>query len=349
MEKNEIRAVIKFFCLENMTGKDIKARLDSTLGDSAPSKATVYNWVNEFARGRTSCEDEQRAGRSVEVTTPENDKKVYKMVMADRRVKVREIVEAMGISYGAVFKILHEHLGLHKVSARWVPRLLTPLQKHDRMDVSQQCLELFRANKDEFLRRFITTDETWVHHYTPETKEQSKQWVEKGEPAPKKAKTVLSAGKVMATVFWDVRGVIFIDYLPPGRTMNGEYYAGLLERLSDEIKEKRKHLNRKKVLLHRDNAPIHKSAIAMAKTHELHYEILPHPPYSPDLAPCDYHLFPNLKKWLGGKRFADNSEVYAAVNGYFEGLDADHYKNGILAIEHRWEKCIALKGDYIEK
>lgn len=349
MEKNEIRAVIKFFCLEHMSGKDIKARLDATLGASAPSKATVYNWVNEFARGRTSCEDEHRAGRSIEVTTPENIKKVYKMVMDDRRVKVREIAEALNISTSVVFKILHEHLEMSKRSARWVPHLLTPLQKQNRMDISEQCLARFRANPDEFLRRFITTDETWVHHYTPETKEQSKQWVEKGESAPKKAKTVLSAGKVMATVFYDAHGIIFIDYLEHGRTITGAYYVTLLDRLNNEIKTKRPHLQRKKVLFHRDNAPAHKSLIAMGKIHELGFEVLPHPPYSPDLAPCDFHLFPDLKKWLGGKRFIDNSEVIVAVNGYFDGLDTEYFKNGISAIEHRWEKCIAMNGDYVEK
>ena len=74
-----------------------------------------------------------------------------------------------------------------------------------------------KGNKSEFWCRLITVDETWIHHYTPETKIQSKQWTAKGEPAPKKAKTVFSAGKVMATVFWDSHGVILIDYLQKGK------------------------------------------------------------------------------------------------------------------------------------
>jgi len=127
------------------------------------------------------------------------------------------------------------------------------------------------------------------------------------------------------------------------------YYANLLQRLSDEIKKKRPHLAKKKVLFHQDNAPVHTSVIAMAKINELKFELLPHAPYSPDLASSDYFLFPNLKKWLGGKRFANNEEVESAVNGYFEELDNSHYKQGIEAIEHRWEKCIELKGDYVEK
>ena len=104
-----------------------------------------------------------------------------------------------------------------KLSARWVPRLLTPDNKYNRETTSEQCLTLFKRNPKEFLRRFVTDDEKWIHWYTPETKEQSKQWTSLGERAPKKAKTVLSAGKFMATVFWDSQGVIYIDHLEKGQ------------------------------------------------------------------------------------------------------------------------------------
>ncbi|XP_037572215.2 SUN domain-containing protein 2-like [Dermacentor silvarum] len=97
---------------------------------------------------------------------------------------------------------------MRKLSARWVPRLLTPDNKRICETTSEQCLKLFKRNPKEFLRRFVTIDETWIHWYIPETKEQSEQWTVPGEPAPK-AKTVASAGKVMAT--------IFVDYLEKGK------------------------------------------------------------------------------------------------------------------------------------
>ena len=81
---------------------------------------------------------------------------------------------------------------------------------------------------------------------------------------------------------------------------------------------------------------------------EQKFELLPHALYSPDLAPLDYFLFPNLKKWLGGRRFINNEEVESAVNGYFEEFNG-YYKQTIEAIEHHWEKCIELKEDYVEK
>lgn len=106
---------------------------------------------------------------------------------------------------------------MRKLCARWEPRLLTPDQKLQRKHISLTCLPLFKQNPMEFSRRFVTCDETWIHHYIPETKEQSKQWTSKDKPTPKKAKAVLSARKVMTTVCWDARGVIFIDYLEKGK------------------------------------------------------------------------------------------------------------------------------------
>ena len=87
----------------------------------------------------------------------------------------------------------------------------------------------------------------------------------------------------------------------------------------------------------------------MAKFYELRYELLPHPPYSPDLAPSDYFLFPKLKKRLGGKRFYSNDEIISQTNTYFEDLEISYFLEGIQKLEKRWTKCIELKGDYIEK
>lgn len=349
MEKEQYRSVIRFLFLEGKSRSEIKERLDAVYGDSSPSMATVKNWFNEFQRGRTSVFDEPRSGAPKMATTEDNVTKIHDLVLADRRLKVREIAETVGISKDRVGHILHEILGMRKLSARWVPRLLTPDNKRNRETISEQCLTLFKRNPKEFLRRFVTVDETWIHWYTPETKEQSKQWTSPGERAPKKAKIVLSAGKVMATVFWDSQGVIYIDYLEKGKTVTGLYYAELLGRFDAELQKKRPHLAKKKVLFHHDNAPAHTSAVATAKLVELHYELLPHPPYSPDLAPCDFFLFPNLKKSLAGQKFESNEEVIAATEAYFADLEKTYFSDGLKKLEHRWVKCIELKGDYVEK
>jgi len=87
----------------------------------------------------------------------------------------------------------------------------------------------------------------------------------------------------------------------------------------------------------------------MEKLRDLHYELLEHPPCSPDLAPSDFFLFPKLKLFLAGQRFSLNQEAIAAVEGYLADLTKNHYRDGIMALEHRWNKCISLKGGYVEK
>jgi len=220
--------------------------------------------------------------------------------------------------------------------------------KSTRMKISEQCLERFNKNKTDFVHRFITMDETCIHHYPPESKQQSKQWTEAGCSAPKKTRWVPSAGKVMASVFCDAEGILFIDYVEKGKTITREYYSNLLTRLDEKIC-KDLVCKRKKIIFYQENAPTHKSVLPMGKLRELHYELLEHPPYSPDLAPSAFYLFPKLGLFLAGWRFSSNQKAIAAVEGYFADLTKNHYRDEIMALEHCWNKCINLKGDYVEK
>jgi histone-lysine N-methyltransferase SETMAR len=128
-------------------------------------------------------------------------------------MKVHEIAETIRISKEPVGYIFHEELDMKRLCAKWVPRLLTADQKRTRMKISEQCLERFNKNKTDFVPRFIITDETWIHHYTPKSKNQSKQWTEAGCSAPKKTRSVPSAGKVMTSVFWDAVGICLLIIL----------------------------------------------------------------------------------------------------------------------------------------
>ena len=142
-----------------------------------------------------------------------------------------------------------------------------------------------------------------VHYYEPENNAQSCQWIGPGSPMPKKFKTQSSAGKVVATVFWDAKGVIVLDFLPKRSTITGVYYANLLDQLRTAIHEKRWGKLSKGVLLQQDNARVHTCKVAIDAVERNRYELIPHPAYSPDLAPSDFFLFPNLKKDIHGLPF----------------------------------------------
>ena len=175
-------------------------------------------------------------------------KKVRDLVYSDRRIQVEEIAQALGISHGSVSTILHDRLGMRKLTARCVPNSLSDEKVATRASVYSALLKHFRS-KDDFLLRLVTVDETWVHYYEPENKAQNRQWVGPGSPRSKKFKTQPSAGKVMATVFWDAKDVIMLDFLPKRSTITGVYYANLLDQMRTAIREKRRGKLSKGVLL----------------------------------------------------------------------------------------------------
>ena len=122
------------------------------------------------------------------------------------------------------------------------------------------------------------------------------EWQHSGSPDPKIFRVQKSAGKSLASIFWDQDGILLIDYLPKDQTINAEYYSSLLVQMKDILKEKRCGKVTKVVLFLYDNVPAHRALATQKKLAYLGFQCLDHPPCSPDLTPSDYHLFPGLKK-----------------------------------------------------
>lgn len=344
----ELRAVMKFLFLQKKTAKEIHECMMQTLSVKCPSYSTVKKWCANFQRGDFETEDAARSGRPSTVTTPEIVDRVHDLILSDRRIAAKTIAETLKISRERVGFIINEQLDMQKMSAKWVPKCLNADEKRKRVDTSKLVLQHFEQSGDDFLQRLVTVDETWLHHYDPETKQQSMQWRHSGSPRPKKFKTQRSAGKVMATVFWDSKGVLLPDYLPKGQTINAEYYSNLLCRLQEALKEKRRGKLRKGVLFLQDNAPAHKAGKTMNVLKDLGFECIDHPPYSPDLAPSDYFLFPNLKKILKGKHFSNDSEVISAAEQYLSDQTSEFFLEGLKKLQKRCAKCVELRGEYVE-
>jgi len=134
-----------------------------------------------------------------------------------------------------------------------------------------------------------------------------------GSPRPKKFRVQKSTGKVLTSIFWDQDVILLIDYLPKVQIINAEYYSSLLVQLKDILKERRGGKVTKVVLFLHDNAPAHRAPATQKKLAYLSFQCLEHPPYSPDLALSDYHLFPGLKKTIERSPFFVRAEVIAAA------------------------------------
>jgi hypothetical protein len=151
-----------------------------------------------------------------------------------------------------------------------------------------------------------------------------------------------SAGKFLASIFWDQEGIFLVDYLPKGRSIKAEYYLSLLVQLKDTLKEKRRWRITKRVLFLHDSAPAHRALATQKKLAYLGHQCLDHPPYSPDLAPSVYHLFPGLKRKL-----IERTPFFSDAETWLDGQLPEFFLSGLQKLEQRAKKCIELRGEYV--
>ena len=182
------------------------------------------NWVAQFKRGDFSTCDGPRPERPKTVTNPEIVDQIHGLILEDRRISAKSIGEQLGISRERVGSIIHEDLDMRKLSAKWVPKCLNADRKRQRYQSSEESLEFFRRDRNNFLSRLLTMDNTWLYQYDPETKQQPVEWRHSGSSRPQKIPTTKIRLKILASIFWVQDGIFLIDYLPKGLTINAEYY-----------------------------------------------------------------------------------------------------------------------------
>lgn len=347
-ERIEQRYCIKFCQKLGDSQSQTIRKIQQVFGEDAMGVTQIKEWFNRFKDGRTSAESEQRCGRPQTARSAAVVERVRNLVMADRRLTVREIAEEVGVSKDSAHAILREDLNMNRVAAKFVPKLLSPEQKDLRFDVAQDLLDT--ANTDPgFLNTVITGDESWVYGYDPETKRQSSQWKHPDSPRPKKARQVRSKIKVMLTVFFDVRGIVHHEYAPEGQTVTKEYYQDVLRRLRDAVRRKRPDMGTANNWhLHHDNAPAHSSQLIHTFLAKHGITTVRHPPYSPDLSPCDFWLFPKLKTPLKGSRFESREEIIRNATTELNTIPKEDFQRCFQQWKDRWAKSGQAQGAYFE-
>ena len=199
------------------------------------------------------------------------------------------------------------------------------------------------------LDALVTCDESWIYCYDPETKRQSSQWKHAGSPRPKKARQSKSTHKHLMIPFFDSTGMIYMHWVPTGPTVNKEYYVEVLREF-----RKRSHWERPAVFksgqwhFHQDNAPVHNSILITDYLTKMGIKTVPHCPYSSDLAPCDFCLFPKLKEKLRGCHYETIEEMKESVIKVIDTLTQEDFHGAFQKLLERYNKCIAAGGDYFE-
>ena len=182
---------------------------------------------------------------------------------------------------------------MQKICTKFVPRVLREDQKERRCHDSREMAVLINSDP-AVLNALVTCDESWFYCYDPETKRQSSQWKHAGSPRPKKARQIKSTHKLLMIPFFDSTGMIYMHWVPTGQTVNKEYYVEVLREFRKRFQRKRPApFKSDQWHFHQDNAPAHNSILVTDYLTKIGIKTLLQPPYSPDLAPCDFWLFCN--------------------------------------------------------
>ncbi|KAL4098417.1 hypothetical protein QTP88_023036 [Uroleucon formosanum] len=347
-EKIEQRINLKFLVKLGKSATESFNLLTEVYGDSVLSRPRVFEWHKRFREGREEVEDNQRVVRPCSSKTNDNISKINEIVRKDRRLSIRMIAEMVNIDKETVRQILHDELNMTKICAKMVPKNLTLEHKDGRRQICVDILEQMENERD-LLKKVITCDETWIFQYDPETKRQSMHWKTSASPKLKKARMSKSKLKAMLIVFFDIKGVIMTKWVPQGQTVNQHYYLQVLTTLRERVRRKRPELwENDSWFLHQDNAPAHSALSVKRFLAKNRTPVLQHPPYSPDLAPCDFWLFPKLKSALKGTHFGSVEVVKTKATEVLKALQEKDFQHCFNQWKIRMERCVKHGGEYIE-
>lgn len=342
----EQRYAIKFCVKLGETPTVTFEKLKKAYGDVTLSRAQVFRWYKAFSDGRESVQDDPRSGRPLSSKSDENVKKISDLVRNDRRLTTRMIAEELDLNHTTVHQVLTEELKMRKVCAKLVPKTLTVQQKDNRMEVCRDLLGRIEGDAD-FLKHVITGDESWIFEYDPETKRQSKEWHTPNSPRPKKARMSKSKVKTMLISFFDSNGIVHKEFLPAGQTVNQYVYREILERLRKRVMRVRPAI-KDNWMLHHDNAPCHTAFSITEFLTRKNIPVVPQPPYSPDLSPCDFFLFPKLKSCLKGHHFGTIENIKKNVTDQLKDIPVSDFQHCYEEWENRMKRCVASQGNYFE-
>ena len=336
-QKRRIRELLLYEFKKGHRATKVARNICDVEGAGAVSIRKAQREFKKFRNGDISLERKKGSGRLCSI----DSKALYRTVKANPTTTTRRLSLEFHTSNSTIWENL-QRLGMVVKRCREVPHELTPAQKRHRVDV---CRQLLTNPQDErFFKRIVTCDEKWIHF---NNFNQQTQWLDPDQPALPVPRRGRFDKKVMLCVWWNFSGIIHFELVPDGRTINAELYSTQLERVHTVLCERFPELvNRKRVLFQQDNAKPHTAARTQQKIEELEWELLPHPAYSPDVAPSDYHLFRSMEHFLRGRRFSKIEDVETGCREFFASKEPSWYQRGIELLVKRWIKVIEHNGEY---
>jgi [histone H3]-lysine36 N-dimethyltransferase SETMAR len=339
LSKHEIRIILLHEFKLGHSAAEATRNINSAWGNDTVADRTARRWFQQFSDGDFNLEDSEGRGRDPKL----DDDQLKELVESDPRQSTRELAKTLNVDHSTVLRHL-ESIGKVKKLDKWVPHELTANNKLKRLEVSSALL--LRNKGEPFLDRIVTCDEKWILYDNPH---RQAQWLDKDEPPKHFPKQNLHSKKIMISVWWTSSGLIHYNFLKQGETITAVKYCAEIDQMHRKLTLLNPSLvNRKGPILLHDNARPHIAKLTVQKLNQLGYEILSHPPYSPDLSPTDYHFFKHLDNFLHEKSFRNNDDVENAFVEFVNSKTKDFFFAGIQKLAERWQKCVNSEGSYFD-
>jgi len=346
VEKLEYRSYILVGFKNGKTPTDISNELNIAHGTAAPSYQTVRIWFNRFADGHDDLEDKGRPGRPITAVTNDNIWTVRALIEDDRHITYDQIVAHTSLGRNAIQTIIHDHLLLNKLTSRWVPHSLNDEQKEARVSICRANLDKFNNGKWR-LCDIVTGDESWIYHRKLGNKQSNASWVEEGEAPSIVQRKGQYEAKSMVTIFFKSTGPLYIGLMNKGETIDADYYIkrSLSPMITALNKDRPKSGTDNVKILH-DNAKPHDNKKVENYLERKGIATISHPPYSPDLAPCDYWLFSYIKQRLDDH--TSGQSLKYQITKILAEIPKEEWLKTFQKYLERMQLCIDNQGDYFE-
>ena len=336
-----LRHVLLYEFNRHVDAAQATRNINAVYGKGCLSTRAARKWFSKFKKGDFSLTDAPRSGRPSHF----NEKSLISLLKDDNRQTTRELAGQLGCDPQTVLNHLHR-MGKVQKCGGWIPHHLNEANKSQRINACSSLLARYHRALQQhrpFLSLIVTGDEKWCLYVNMKHR---KEWVDKDQSPKPRVKQANYSRKVMLCVWWGMEGVIYWELMKSNVVITAAIYVQQLERVAQALRQKRPN-SRHKMILQHDNARPHVAKMTISAIQELKWEILQHPPYSPDIAPSDFYLFRTIANDLRGVTFDNDEDVQIWLEEWFGSKDQAFYRYGIEKLPKRWETVITNKGEYI--